>query len=365
LQSAKGQVTIKSAKKVNIKGPTATMTKSRLNDSEYQASPEQTGEILSDIRQSGKPRQWSNYKKQSLAIADAYSFFDELIKYANQIAECGSWLKFVACPQGHHKRLINASFCKCRLCVMCQWRKSLTMYHQVFTLIHAHREKYKSDIPLLLTLTIPNVSANDLNDSLTMMQRSLKKMMQRRGTRRSVRSWFRSLEITYKAERDDYHPHYHLLLLVPKNYFDPKYGLYIDQSVWLTMWQEATGIPEITQVDIRLVKKRRNGAIESVSAEVAKYATKPSTYVNREPSGDFTANSEVVKTLHDALKGRRLVAFGGLFGQLRKELKLKDIEQANLVNITEDEQPCTCPICQSTLREELYRWQIGVRQYVG
>jgi len=197
------------------------------------------------------------------------------------------------------------------------------------------------------------------------MQHSLKKMMKRRGVKRAVRSWFRGLEITYNAERDDYHPHYHLLLLVPKAYFDHKRGLYIDQSTWLSMWQEATGMKEITQVDIRGAKKRRNGAIESVSAEVAKYATKPSTYVNREPSGDFTANSEVVKTLHIALKGRRLVAFGGLFGQLRKELKLKDIEQANLVNITEDEKPCTCPVCESTLREELYRWNIGFKQYVG
>lgn len=341
------------------------MTKSSRNESEYQGSPEGTGEILADVRQNGKARQWANYKKQSLAIAYAYSFFDELKKYADKITECGSWLKFVACPKGHHKRLLNASFCKGRLCVMCQWRKSLAMFHQVFTLIHAHRAKYKSDIPLLLTLTIPNVSADNLKDSLDMMQESLRKMMKRRGVKRAVRSWFRALEITYNPERKDYHPHYHVLLLVPKNYFDAKYDLYIDQGRWLSMWQEATGIPEITQVDVRKVRKRKNGAIEAVSAEVAKYATKPSTYVNREPSGDFTADSDVVKTLHDALKGRRLVAFGGLFSQLRKELKLKDIEQANLVNITEDEKPCTCPVCESTLKEELYRWNIGFKQYVG
>jgi len=324
-----------------------------------------TGEVLSDSRRRGKKRAWREYKQKSLAIAVAYSFFDELIKYANQISQCGSWLKFSACPHGHHKRLISAFFCRCRLCVLCQWRKSLAMFHQVFTLIHAHRKRYKSDIPLLLTLTVPNVSGDELKNELDMMQTSFKKLMKRRGVQRAVRSWFRALEVTYNSKRMDYHPHYHVLLLVPKNYFDKKYDLYIEQSGWLKMWQESIGKPEITQVDIRRVKKRKEGAIEGITAEVAKYATKPDNYVNRLPTGEYTADKDVINILHHAMKGRRLVAFGGLFAKLRKEMKLKDIEKTNLVNITDEEQPCCCPVCQSTLREEMYKWHIGSREYIG
>ena len=327
---------------------------------------ESTGEILRDNRQNGKPRKWWEYKRQSLAISTALSFFDELKKYASKVADCGSFLKFSSCSKGHYKRLLHAIFCHYRLCVLCQWRKSLAMYHQVLQLVHAHREHYKSDIPLLLTLTVPNLPENELKQGLKDMKVSFSKLMKRRPVKRVARSWFRSLEITYNAERGDYHPHFHVLLLVPENYFKRARGLYIERDTWLSMWQEATGVPEITQVDIKRVrKKNKRTPLEAVTAEVAKYATKPSNYVEEQPTGEFSANKEVVKVLDDALRRQRLVAFGGLFVRLRKELKLKDIEQADLVNITGEDQPCTCPICQSTLIDEMYKWHMGVRDYVG
>ena len=320
-----------------------------------------TGEILVD----GK-RKWRDYKLKSLAIAKTFSFFEELKKHANQISECGSWLKFSSCPKGHQKKLLKASFCRQRMCVTCQWRKSLAMFHQVITLIHANKERYKSDIPLLLTLTVPNSKKDGLRKTIDNMQHSFSKLMQRRGVERAVRSWFRSLEVTYNEKNDDYHPHFHVLLMVPESYFKRDRGLYIDRDDWLKMWQESTGIGEITQVDIRRVRKRgRKGTLESITAEVAKYATKPSDYVKKRSDGEYEADSEVSMTLREVLFKRRLTAFGGLFAKLRKELKLKDVEQSDLVNITETPTECKCSVCQSTLVEELYRWHRGLRNYVG
>ncbi len=70
--------------------------------------------------------------------------------------------------------------------------------------------------------------------------------MNRNPVKRVCRSWFRALEITYNAERDDYHSHFHVLIMVSKAYFDYSRDLYIDRDVWLLMWQEVTGLPEIT-----------------------------------------------------------------------------------------------------------------------
>jgi mevalonate kinase len=132
------------------------------------------------------------------------------------------------------------------------------------------------------------------------------------------------------------------------------------------MWQEVTGIPEITQVDIRRVRKKSSRKpLEAIAAEVAKYATKPSSYIKESSEGLFEASGHVVETLHYALKGRRLVAFGGLFNELRKALKQVDVEEADLIQITDEEKPCLCPICQSGLIDELYRWYAGIKQYVG
>lgn len=337
------------------------MKNCKRNETEKQAK---TGKVLSD----GK-RDWRKYKFQSLAISRAYAQFKELKKYAHLVSECGSWLKFKACPHGHELRLVGAWFCRCRLCVLCQWRKSLAMYAQVIQLVHAHHKRYKSDIPLLLTLTVPNVKKGELKESLDWMQRSFRLFSKRTAFKLVARSWFRSLEITYNEERDDYHPHFHILLLVPKTYFDKSRGIYLSQKDWLKLWQEATGMPEITQVDIRRIRKQAKNAnkkpVEAIVAEVAKYATKPKSYVKRKPEGEYEANAEVVESLHHSLKRKKMTAFGGLFVKLRKELKLQDIEKQDLVHITDDQNDCKCSVCQSSLQDEMYCWQMSVGRYVN
>lgn len=321
--------------------------------------------ILVDKRKSGRKRPWKRYKTQSLAVSDAYRQFEAAANFSNRMEECGAWLRFLVCANGHEKRLLAALFCQCRLCPMCQWRRSLIMFHQVKELAHEHVKYSKSDIPLLLTLTVPNVSSCGLNKRLDLMQSAWKRLMNRNPVKRVCRSWFRGLEVTYNQDRDDYHPHFHVLIMVPKNYFDSRRKLYIDRDIWLKMWQEVTGLPEITQVDIRRVKKlRKSTPIESVSAEVAKYATKPGDYIREMDNGLCEADKEVIETLHTALRRRRLVAFGGKFKEYRKQMKMQDIEKSDMVHIEEKESACKCRICESELIQEMYTWQIGLRQYV-
>lgn len=326
----------------------------------------QTGEILVDDSKTGKKRDWKRYKEQSLAVSEAYFSLGELMEYGEKMHHCGSRLHFKGCEKGHEKKLFNADFCKGRGCPMCQSRKSLAIFSQVLELAHAHRARYSSDIPLLLTLTIPNVSAAELKMMLDKMQKSWDKMTKRAKFKRSIRSWFRSLEVTYNVEKDTYHPHFHVLLMVPLHYFTRERELYIDRNEWLSMWQESMGMSEITQVDIRRVRKQnKNKPLEAIAAEVAKYATKPSNYIEESPNGDFKALPEVIKTLHYALKSRRLIAFGGLFKELRKILKQVDIEKANLDDIDDQIKLCTCSICQSDLIDMFFNWDKKRRQYIA
>ena len=44
------------------------------------------------------------------------------------------------------------------------------------------------------------------------MQKSWNRLLNRNPVKRIARSWFRGLEVTYDAERGDYHPHYHVLM---------------------------------------------------------------------------------------------------------------------------------------------------------
>ena len=336
------------------------------SEKQYKSRTNCSPSILKDLKQSGKERPWQKNKLLSVAISNSYFSLSELKKYGTIIAFCGNYLKFGSCVDVEHgKKLIEAYFCKARLCVMCQWRKSLVIRKQVLDLVHWHREKYSTDIPLLLTLTVVNVSGDELVRMVDRMNVAWRRLVQRRVIKRAVRSWFRALEITYNQERQDFHPHFHILLMVPKSYFDTRRDLYVSQQEWLRLWKLSMRDDRITQIDIRTIKARKVGTLESLAAEVAKYATKPSSYVQENSNGLLEASPSIVEGLHYALKGRRLVGFGGLFKQIREEKKMVDVEEADLIHIDEDGvlKECSCKICGSTLLEELYRWEIGLRQY--
>ena len=121
----------------------------------------------------------------------------------------------------------------------------------------------------------------------------------------------------------------------------------------------------ITQVDIRKIQSKDMREIESFVGEAAKYATKPSSYILENETGKYEAEPKVVSDLHHALRGRRLVAYGGYFSQIRKEKKMADVEKADLVSVSGEDvsDGCHCKICKSELVEELYRWNFGFEQY--
>ncbi len=76
----------------------------------------------------------------------------------------------------------------------------------------------------------------------------------------------------------------------------------------MRLWREATGISEITQVDVRRVKEQNSN--ERMSA---KYTGKDS---------DYLSNEKVFKVFYESLKGKRAFAYGGLFKEVRKSLKM-------------------------------------------
>src|SRR5699024_749997 len=101
-------------------------------------------------------------------------------------------------------------------------------------------------LPIFLTLTTPNVSKNKLENAIKHYNQSFRRLSNRTKFKKVVKGYVRKLEITYNKERDDYNPHFHVLVAVNKSYFkDTKY--YISQKEWLNLWRDVTGMPEITQ----------------------------------------------------------------------------------------------------------------------
>ena len=312
-----------------------------------------SGEILQD------KTDWRTFKLKSTAVS--YAMSDSYEERSQRILDCGSLLAFAVSNTGD-KRLIKAYFCKDRMCPACQKRRSLVVFHQVKDVCLSLQNQYKSTRYLLLTLTVPNVSASDLSDEIKKMNKAWSSLSRKVEFKKAVWGWFKALEVTYNKKSNTYHPHFHILLAVPAEYFKGKN--YINQTRWLELWQHAMKNDYITQVDVRRVKpnpKRSGSTIEAAAAEVGKYATKPSDYIKKHSSDYYIADSKVVNELADILRFKRLIAFGGRMKEHYQKLKLSDVDSdsIDLINVTGESDQVDAVVLQ------MYKWNIGLKQYIS
>ncbi|HCY1643763.1 TPA: protein rep [Staphylococcus aureus] len=235
------------------------------------------------------------------------------------IEECGTFLSFVGDKELNKIKMHRGNFCKHRFCPMCAWRKARKDALELSLMMQDIKISYDKAF-IFLTLTTPNVVAERLGDEIKKYNKSFDKLFKRKVVKRVVKGYVRKLEITYNEKRDDYHPHFHVLIVVNKSYFtDVK--AYLNQKEWLRLWREATGISEITQVDVRRVKEQNSNELY----EMAKYTGKDS---------DYLSNEKVFKVFYESLKGKRAFAYGGLFKEVRKKLKNGDLDYLKEVDPT-------------------------------
>lgn len=213
---------------------------------------------------------------------------------------------------------------------------------------------------MFLTLTTKNCSGENLSKTIDTMFKAFKRMFDRKQVKNVVIGYIRALEVTRNAKTNTYHPHFHILLGVKPSYFKDKY---IKQSKWTELWQNSLDVEYKPIVDIRVVKAKKDNTFENVVAEITKYTVKPDDYLIKENNKE---TDRAVAVLDSALKGRRLLGFGGLFREVRKKLKLIDIEHAKEVKVEDKDeiQVCKCSICNSDLQEHLYDWHFGLKQYI-
>ena len=359
-------------------------------------------EILIDFSRTGNLRPWKRHKVNNSKLSDLYRHLaikknDAHYRVkADRIDGCAESLFFAECPNGHGKRLEKAFFCKQRLCFMCQWRKSLFVYHQFLQVAHRVLELAPDSHFLLLTLTAQNCRAEDLKKGVTHQIESFRRLTRYKRVKAAIRGVFRTNECTYNAETGAYHPHIHCILAISKSYFTGKY--YINQEEWSQFWKKALQVDYKPIVDIRKVRKKRkdvntvyediigmdqdlyDDSLAGAGAEISKYAAKVSDVIRpkvkpwdreslkaakRDLANNRDWQAEVVDTLDNALTRRRLASYTGIFKKAYQDIGQKDVEDSGLIRLPgEEEKVCTCPICQSELVQIHYLWREKRQQYI-
>lgn len=294
---------------------------------------------------------YTPYKITNLRLADAYQLTNLHYRTnkAVRLVTCARWLEFALPPLGDDKKykLVKTSSCHVRLCPVCQWRRSLNTFRNLAQVYDRLNLGYKH---IFLTLTLPNVSAENLSAELTRYSAGFVKMLRRKPFADVIKGYTRALEITYNPERKDYHPHLHAILSVPLSYGKKQY---ISQEKFLQEWEDINGWKPAEhnnvhlQVNVKAVKSIDGKSI----AEMAKYAVKPADYIR--PTLEETA--EIIQELDPAVDNRRFLSYGGVAKRVKREIfqdkNLEDIEADTLGKEWEEWE------------RKVYEWHFSTESY--
>lgn len=214
------------------------------------------------------------------------------------------------------------STCKRRWCPICEATKSAKRFSQMLERLPGVVNLHAPLSILMLTLTVRNVSLNELPAEVDKMLKAFSKLIRRKNW--PAVGYIRSVEITY-PRLGEAHPHIHVMIAVKPSYFSRGY---LRKSDWVNAWRQCAGLDYDPVVDIRRawLKKELSFAqgftqeikkAISCAVEVVKYATKPADIIEAMERGDL---SDVIETMQ-ALTRRRLVECGGIFKGLYSDMK--------------------------------------------
>lgn len=261
------------------------------------------------------------YTTKKIKNQDLFEYLTGHMSESNlfNIFNCGSFMSFFADETLEKKKVNKSNFCKNRFCPLCAWRKAKKDSLKISILLKYIQEDFGYEF-VFLTLTAPNVKGLVLNDEIKKYNKSFKNLMQLKEVKKITKGYVRKLEVTYNQERDDYHPHFHVMIAVNKSYF--KSRDYIKKKQWLELWKECMNDSSITQVDVRKMDTSDSNAI----AEIAKYGAK---------DADYMISQEVFDVFYKALKGKQLLTYSGVFKEALKLFNEGELDKYKELDLTE------------------------------
>ena len=262
-----------------------------------------------------------NYTVKKVKNQELFEFLTSHMTQSNlfNIFNCGSFISFFADETLEKKKVNKSNFCKNRFCPLCAWRKAKKDSLKISILLKYIQEELGYGF-IFLTLTAPNVKGSDLSDEIKKYNENFKKLTKRKEVLKITKGYVRKLEVTYNQERNDYHPHFHVMIATNKSYF--KSRDYIKKKQWLELWKECMGDSSITQVDVRKMDTRDSNAI----AEIAKYGAK---------DADYMVSQEVFDVFYKALKGKQLLTYSGVFKDALKLFNNGELDKYKELDLTE------------------------------
>lgn len=256
-------------------------------------------------------------------------------------------------------RLHSAEFCQDRMCPLCADRMAYKERERMMAAFEHIECEHGDDVTyLFLTLTMPNVKDDELEEALKAIHVGFNDLTHESWWKDAVLGWYRSDEITHTRNaqmiRDGrvWHPHMHVILAVPASYFSD--GKYMEQDkirrAWhrhMIMWGDAE------QVDIRRIHDKQSESenkamtyaargLKDGLAETIKYTCKTSDYLVR----NRDERRRRVEVLHEAMLGTKMHTSGGIIRAALKAIEEQFSDEDDLIHteaLSEEDEGVRAP----------------------
>lgn len=239
-------------------------------------------------------------------------------KTLERVKDCGNFMTFLADEELRNRKLFFGIFCHNRFCPICAKMKSTKDTVAINTMTN-YLKKEKDRAFVFTTLTIPNVEGEILSETILKMNNALHRFLDYKKIKKVYKGVIKKLEVTYNKDKNNFHPHFHLLASVKKSYF--KGENYIKHGELLNLWRRAMGDDTITQVNTKRLKGNNDEELFSSISEITKYMSK------FEPELYQLENFEQFFYFVRGLRRKKIISYSGEFKETVKKFKNGEIDQ--------------------------------------
>jgi len=249
-----------------------------------------------------------------------------LNQIVERLTQCGEYVNYIQCSDCGAKHYAGFSRCKNKFCVNCMRVKSHIWLVKILTKLYDILSDY--DV-FMLNLTVRDGPV--LSDRIDFLEKSWRMLYHdnrkwSKNFKSRIKGGIRSLEVKKGKNSNEWHPHFHTIVVTKK-------GEYVKDYYWLRdAWKEIT--EDNGSVYIKGIGSDRQDIIKGV-IEVIKYIIKPEKSIFE--------NVMDLKEIYTVLNGKRQI---NTFGLLRTkdsdvDKEMDSIEEKKLAKFI-------CQLCGST-----------------
>lgn len=224
-------------------------------------------EVLQDFSSSGRENPLAFNKRLTEYLSKVYRNFNlpdnndimsngrkpsDYRRTPSKLNWCSNYLEFLHLKD-KTKHISYIESCHCSLCPSCNFFRSRNnLKNMILILEDFFSVPSNCNFPFVfLTLTVPDCAGSDLRNVIKSMNQAFNKFLGYKEIKDSVVGCSRSFEITINNDEDSesyglFHPHFHVLLIMKKDYFlfhrCADDDIYMNKLQWLLLWQRALGL---------------------------------------------------------------------------------------------------------------------------